>query len=272
YKIVEGLFRVLREKGVDLYFNTEIVEAKTSNGKIDALVDQNGQHWMADYYVINSDAAWFRGSVLKNPKYSEKKLDKMKWTMAPLTIYLGINQKLDKLQHHNYFLGNNFDQYAKGVFKNKVSFQKPYYYVNVQSKNNPEYAPEGKESLFILCPAPDLRFKPDYSDREQIAQNIIDDLSERTGYDLNAMIETKTILSPEHWGNMFNLYRGSGLGLAHDLSQIAWFRPANKDEHYSNTYYVGASTIPGTGLPMAVISSKLTVEKLLSDDRQLQKK
>jgi phytoene desaturase len=272
YKIVEGLFRVLREKGVDLYFNTEIVEAKTSNGKIDALVDQNGQHWMADYYVINSDAAWFRGSVLKNPKYSEKKLDKMKWTMAPLTIYLGINQKLDKLQHHNYFLGNNFDQYAKGVFKNKVSFQKPYYYVNVQSKNNPEYAPEGKESLFILCPAPDLRFKPDYSDREQIARNIIDDLSERTGYDLNAMIETKTILSPEHWGNMFNLYRGSGLGLAHDLSQIAWFRPANKDEHYSNTYYVGASTIPGTGLPMAVISSKLTVEKLLSDDRQLQKK
>jgi len=272
YKIVEGLFRVLREKGVDLYFNTEIVEAKTSNGKIDALVDQNGQHWMADYYVINSDAAWFRGSVLKNPKYSEKKLDKMKWTMAPLTIYLGINQKLDRLQHHNYFLGNNFDQYAKGVFKNKVSFQKPYYYVNVQSKNNPEYAPEGKESLFILCPAPDLRFKPDYSDREQIAQNIIDDLSERTGYDLNAMIETKTILSPEHWGNMFNLYRGSGLGLAHDLSQIAWFRPANKDEHYNNTYYVGASTIPGTGLPMAVISSKLTVEKLLSDDRQLQKK
>lgn len=272
YKIVEGLFRVLREKGVDLYFNTEIVEAKTSKGRIDALIDQNGQEWKADYYVINSDAAWFRGAVLKNPKYTEKKLDKMKWTMAPLTIYLGINQKLDRLQHHNYFLGNNFDQYAKGVFKNKVSFDKPYYYVNVQSKNNPDYAPDGKESLFILCPAPDLRFKPDYSDREAIAQNIIDDLSARTGYNLNEMIESKTILSPEHWGEMFNLYKGSGLGLAHDLNQIAWFRPANKDENYTNTYYVGASTIPGTGLPMAVISSKLTVEKLLKDDRKLQKK
>ncbi len=272
YKIVEGLFKVLREKQVDFYFNTEIVDAKTSEKSIDYLVDNEGRQWNADYYIINADAAWFRGAILKKSKYSEKKLDKMKWTMAPLTIYLGINQKLDKLKHHNYYLGNNFDQYAKGVFKNKVSFDKPYYYVNVQSKNNPDYAPQGKESLFILCPSPDLRFKPDYSDREQIAQNIIDDLSKRSGYDLNSMIESKTILSPEHWQNMFNLYKGSGLGLAHDLNQIAWFRPANKDEKYKNTYYTGASTIPGTGLPMAVISSKLTTERLLSDDRKISRK
>lgn len=272
YKIVEGLFRVLRERQVDFYFNTEIVKAVTTNDKIDYLVDQNGREWHADYYVINADAASFRGEILKKKQYSEKRLDKKKWTMAPLTIYLGLNGKVDKLQHHNYFLGNNFDQYAKGVFKNKVSFEKPYYYVNVPTKNNPEYAPEGKDSLFILCPSPDLRFKPDYSDRETIAQNIIDDLSERTGYNINSMIESKTVLSPEHWQNMFNLYKGSGLGLAHDLNQIAWFRPANHDEKYKNTFYVGASTIPGTGLPMAVISSKLTTEKLLTHDRTLSKK
>jgi phytoene desaturase len=272
YKIVEGLFKVLRERQVDFYFNTEIVYAKTTKNKIDYLVDQNGREWHADYYVINADAASFRGEILKNKKYSEKRLDKKKWTMAPLTIYLGLNGKVDKLQHHNYFLGNNFDQYAKGVFKNKVSFEKPYYYVNVPSKNNPEYAPEGKDSLFILCPSPDLRFKPDYSDRETIAQNIIDDLSERTGYDINSMIESKTVLSPEHWQNMFNLYKGSGLGLAHDLNQIAWFRPPNHDKKYKNTFYVGASTIPGTGLPMAVISSKLTTEKLLNYDRAVSKK
>ncbi len=196
----------------------------------------------------------------------------MKWTMAPLTIYLGLNGKLDKLQHHNYFLGNNFDQYAKGVFKNKVSFEKPYYYVNVQSKNNPEYAPEGKESLFILCPSPDLRFKPNWSDSEEIAKNIIDDLSSRTGYPINEMIISKTVLTPVHWGKMFNLYKGNGLGLAHDMNQIGWFRPHNHDEKFKNVFYTGASTIPGTGLPMAIISSKLTIEKLLKYDGNLQTK
>ncbi|MCF8360234.1 MAG: phytoene desaturase [Prolixibacteraceae bacterium] len=272
YKIVEGLYKVLRERGVDFYFNTEIVDAKKAKGKIEYLIDREGKTWKGDYYIVNADAAWFRGAILNRPRFSNKKLDKKKWTMAPLTIFLGINGKLDRLQHHNYFLGNNFDQYAKGVFKNKVSFQKPYYYVNVPSKNNPEYAPEGKESLFILCPSPDLRFKPDWNDREQIAQNIIDDLSERTGYDLNKMIESRTVLSPEHWEKMFNLYKGNGLGLAHDMNQIGWFRPGNKDEIFKNVYYTGASTIPGTGLPMAVISSKLTVERLIKDDKNIQKK
>jgi phytoene desaturase len=262
YRIVTGLVKVLEEKGVNIVYDTEIVQSETSGNELVALVDQHGNEWKADKYVINSDAAWFRGKVFNRNKFSEIKLDKMKWTMAPLTIYLGINGKLDRLEHHNYFLGNNFDQYAKGIFKNNVSFEKPYYYVNVQSKSTPGYAPEGKESLFILCPSPDLRFKPDWADRELIAQHIIDDLSERTGYPLNEMIESKTVLSPEHWGNMFNLYKGSGLGLAHDMKQIAWFRPHNKDEKFDNVFYVGASTVPGTGLPMAVISSKLVVDRI----------
>jgi phytoene desaturase len=61
---------------------------------------------------------------------------------------------------------------------------------------------------------------------------------------------------------MFNLYRGSGLGLAHNLMQIGYFRPKNKDEKFSNLFYVGASTAPGTGLPMCIISSKLVTEQI----------
>ena len=64
---------------------------------------------------------------------------------------------------------------------------------------------------------------------------------------------------------MFNLHRGSGLGLAHDLNQIGGFRPKNFDEKFQNLYYVGASTVPGTGLPMAVISSRLVTERILND-------
>ncbi|WP_026475103.1 phytoene desaturase family protein [Alkaliflexus imshenetskii] len=265
YKIVESLETTLKDKGVKFHFNTEITSTVQNKKTLTSLIDQTGKEWKADLFVINADAAWFRGKVLNRPKYNDQRLEKMKWTMAPLTIYLGIKGKLDNLEHHNYFLGNNFDEYAKGVFKNQVSFRKPYYYVNVPSRNNPDYAPEGHESLFILCPSPDRRFKPDWNDREEIAQNIIDDLSQRSGYNINEMIVSKTILSPEHWENMFNLYKGSGLGLAHDLNQIGWFRPANKDEKLNNVYYVGASTIPGTGLPMTIISSKLTTERILSD-------
>ncbi|MDD3011990.1 MAG: FAD-dependent oxidoreductase, partial [Bacteroidales bacterium] len=145
------------------------------------------------------------------------------------------------------------------------SLKQPYYYVNVTSRHNPEAAPEGHENLFILVPVPDLRFKPDWSDAEEIADNVIQDLSQRVGFDIPKHMVSRTVLAPPHWEKMLNLYRGSGLGLGHSLRQIGYWRPKNKDEKYNNLFYVGSSTVPGTGLPMAVISSKLCAERILHD-------
>jgi phytoene desaturase len=143
-----------------------------------------------------------------------------------------------------------------------VNPDKPYYYVNVSSKSNPDCAPDGCENLFILCPVPDMRYKPDWSDAEALADNILEDLSRRVGFDLKSNTLTRLVLPPDEWKNRLNLYKGSGLGLAHGLNQIGAFRPRNKDEEFDNVFYVGASTTPGTGLPMVVISSRLAMERI----------
>jgi len=263
YRIVDGLMQVLTQRGVKFHFNTEIVDYKQSNGEILGFIDKNGNNWNADVYVVNADAAWFRGAILKRKAFTEQKLDKLKWTLAPYTIYLGVNGNIDNLSVHNYFLGTNFKEYSSKIFKNQISLQKPYYYVNTASKANPEFAPAGSESIFILCPVPDLRYKSNWDDSEQLADTIITDLSERIDYDIKSNLKAKVIYNPTHWQRMFNLYKGSGLGLAHDLNQIAYFRPHNTDEKFKNLFYVGSSTAPGTGLPMAVISSKLTTQQIV---------
>lgn len=269
YKIVEGLLPELEKRGVIIHYNTEITGFSEENGKISSFTDRSGKEWKADQFVVNADAAWFRGAILKRAEFSEKKLDAKKWTLAPLTIYLGLDCKVPKMYHHNYFLRRNFKEYAGKIFKNRIKLDKPYYYVNIQSMHNPEYAPKGKECIFILCPVPDLRFKPNWSDDQEIANSIIQDLSNRTGFDFHQHTEVKVVLNPEHWQNMFGLYRGSGLGLAHDLNQVGGFRPKNKDEKFSNLYYVGASTVPGTGLPMTVIGSRLVTERIQKDNGNL---
>jgi len=265
YKIVEELIKILEDRGVKLVYNTEVVSVNNSNGCLNSLLDRNGKTWQADIFISNSDAASFRGQVLGRSKFSELKLDKMDWTLAPFTIYLGVKGKIDSLQHHNYFLGSNFRGYADKIFTSSIIPQKPYYYVNVSSKSNPDCAPEGCENIFILCPVPDRRYKKNWDDKEEVANNIISDLSKRTGFDIEANTIVKQIFSPVEWENMFNLYRGSGLGLAHGIMQVGAFRPKNKDEKFSNLYYVGASTTPGTGLPMVIISSKLVTERIMND-------
>ena len=265
YRIVEELQKILINRGVKFHFNTEITSVQSNDGKINSFLDSNGKEWKADIYISNSDAAAFRGKILKRKKFSTEKLDKKHWTLAPFTIYLGVKGKVDNLHHHNYFLGNNFKQYADNIFKLSVNPEKPYYYVNASSKSNPDCAPEGCENLFILCPVPDRRYKNDWSDREELAETILKDMSERLGFDLIGNRISQTIYAPDDWENMFNLYQGSGLGLAHGLNQVAALRPKNKDEEFNNLYYVGASTVPGTGLPIVVIGSKLVTERILKD-------
>ena len=114
-----------------------------------------------------------------------------------------------------------------------------------------------------MCPVPNLLFKKNWDDRDKIVDSIIHDFSNRIGQDIMPDIISKTIYTPEDWQSQFNLYKGSGLGLSHTMGQIGAFRPKNWDEKFKNTFYVGASTIPGAGLPMAIISSKLVTERVV---------
>ncbi|MFQ3579008.1 MAG: phytoene desaturase family protein [Bacteroidales bacterium] len=263
YKIVETLVKELQKRNIPIHYNTEIVGFETTEtGKLKSLTDANNQQWTADAFVINADAAVFRGKVFERKEYSPQKLDKKQWTMGYLTMYIGLSVKLEHIDHHNYFIGNNFFDYASDIYKNPSKLQKPYYYVNVLSKNNPDCAPQGCETLFFVCPVPDLRYKPNWDDRDEIVDSIIADFSVRIKQDIGSKIISKNIFTPLEWQNTFNLHRGSGLGLSHSLFQIGALRPKNFDEIFKNVFYVGASTVPGAGIPMSIISSQLATQRV----------
>jgi phytoene desaturase len=262
YKIIEGFVEELKKENVKITYNTEIVGFESRGNRLEYLIDHRGSKWTSDVILVNGDAAVFRSSVLNCPKYAPKKLDKMNWTMGYLTFYIGLKCKLPQVNHHNYYLGSNFESYANNILKNTDTLQNAYYYVNVLSKHNRECAPEGCESLFFVCPVPNLLYKPDWDDKDAIVDSIIANFSKRINLNIAPHIISKTIYTPVDWQNRFNLYRGSGLGLSHNLSQIGAFRPANFDEKFKNVFYVGASTTPGAGLPMAIISSKLAFERI----------
>lgn len=263
YRIVEGLVREADKAGIRIHYNVTITGFESDGKRNRAFTDTTGKRWEADIFVVNADAAMFRGRVFQRKAFTDSRLDRMQWTLAPFTMYLGVKGRMENIHHHNYFLGErDYADYSNGIFRNKVSLEKPYYYVNANAIFNPQSAPEGCENLFILVPVPDLRFKPDWSDREHIADAVISDLSARTGHNIEANLLTRVVLDPVDWQNMFGLYRGSGLGLGHKMTQVGGFRPSNKDEIFSNVWYTGASTVPGTGLPMVIISSKLTVQRI----------
>src|SRR6056297_1570275 len=61
YKIVEGLVREIEKQDIKIHYNTEITGYHETNGKLEYLTDSNGEQWEADMFLVNADAAWFRG-------------------------------------------------------------------------------------------------------------------------------------------------------------------------------------------------------------------
>ena len=63
----------------------------------------------------------------------------------------------------------------------------------------------------------------------------------------------------------YNAFRGNAYGLANTLTQTALFKPKMRDKKISNLYYCGHFTVPGPGLPPAIISGKIVATQIKKD-------
>lgn len=97
-------------------------------------------------------------------------------------------------------------------------------------------------------------------------QAVIDVISERLGVEnFGDLIESEEVNTPATWRDRFGLWKGSALGLTHSIFQVVWFRPSNQHRLFKNLYFVGASTHPGTGVPV-ILSGARALSKVICAD------
>ena len=184
----------LKKENVKIKYNTKIVDFIGNDKRLDYLIDSKGNKWISDVILVNGDVAVFRSKIFKRKECSIERLEKMSWTMGYLTFYIGFKCKLPQVNQHNNYLGSNFEEYANNIMQNPDTLQKPYYYVNVVSKYNLECAPLGCESLFFVCPVPNLLHKPNWEDRDAIVDSIIAHFSNRIDKDIAPEYNIKNYL------------------------------------------------------------------------------
>ncbi len=83
--------------------------------------------------------------------------------------------------------------------------------------------------------------------------------------DLKEHIKFEIVYQPQVWKERFNLEKGAAFGLSHNFWQVGYLRPQNRHKQYKNLYFTGASTHPGTGLPIVLLSARLTTERILKE-------
>jgi phytoene desaturase len=136
----------------------------------------------------------------------------------------------------------------------------PSIMVGCASVDDPTLAPDGGTTIYALEPVPNLDGKIDWS---RHGTRIRDELRGRVaalGYATDDVVVERWF-DPLDW-EAAGLERGTPFSLAHTFRQTGPFRPSNVDRRVPGLFFVGASTLPGVGVPMVLVSGRLTAARV----------
>ena len=259
YSVILAMEQLAKELGVTIHTNANIEKIEVANGKAVGL-KVNGETISAD--VVLSGADYHHTETLLDEKhraYSEKYWDKKTFAPSSLLFYVGLDKKVANVEHHSLFFDVDFDVHAQDIYDTPKWPENPLFYASFPSKTDSNSAPEGKEAAIFLIPiAPGLEDTPEL--RETYFEKIITRLEKLTQQEIKNNIIFKESFCVNDFIKDYNSYKGNAYGLANTLLQTAFLRPKLKSKKVESLYFTGQLTVPGPGVPPALISGKLVAD------------
>ncbi|GGG57837.1 phytoene dehydrogenase [Croceivirga lutea] len=259
YQIVEAMKALGQELGVIFNTNSPVNKINVTNGKVSGIRVNNQD---ISFDIVISGADYHHSETLLNQEFrqfSEKYWEKKTYAPSSLLFYVGFNKKLTNIEHHNLFFDTDFTKHSQEIYDEPAWPEKPLFYANFPSNTDEGMAPENCEAGFFLIPiAPGLEDTQEL--RNQYFDIIISRLEQRTNQKVKENILFTESFCVNDFIEQYNSYKGNAYGMANTLSQTAFLRPGLKSKKVKDLYFTGQLTVPGPGVPPALISGKLVAD------------
>jgi phytoene desaturase len=261
-RIVEGMCQLATALGVRFRFDEVVQELTIANNRVSA-VRTGRDCYIADTVIAACDyhhAESLLPAEFRN--YPERYWERRDMAPSSLLYFVGVDRKLDTLQHHNLFFDAPFEAHAEALYTHPAWPEEPLMYVCVPSRTDASVAPEGSENLFILIPsAPGLEDRPEL--REKYFRIACERIQQRCGVDIRPHIRYQRSFAGSDFQSEYSAYKGNAYGLANTLRQTAILKPSLRNRKLRNLIYAGQLTVPGPGVPPALISGELAAAQAL---------
>jgi len=261
--VIKAMEKVCVDLGVKIFTEQAVKKINIRNSKVYS-ISTIEKEIETDYLIASADYAHVEDKLLekKYRNYSSKYWEKKSFSPSSLLFYLGVSEKLEKLEHHTLFFDEDIEQHSDDIYENPIWPKKPLFYTCCPSKTDSKVAPKGKENLFILMPIA-AGIKDTKQTREKYFEIIMNRLEKFCNLDIRKNIEYKKSYCINDFVQDYNSYKGNAYGLANTLMQTANLKPKIKNKKVKNLFYTGQLTVPGPGVPPSIISGQLVAEQII---------
>ncbi len=267
FKIAKGMESLAREKGVQFHFNAAVTSLVIKKGDVHTVeFVQNGKQMIMEADVIVGAGDYHHVETLlpeSSRSYSEKYWNERLMAPSCLLYYVGLNKKLKSVPHHSLFFDVDFDVHGKEIYNDPKWPEEPLFYVCTPSVTDDKVAPDGNENLFFLIPVAAGLEGDSEALRKKYFDKIVKRFEEQTGETIKENIIYYRSYSVSDFKDDYNAFKGNAYGLANTLMQTALLKPSMKSKKVKNLFYTGQLTVPGPGVPPAIISGQVVAKQVL---------
>ena len=257
YSITEAVYNLAQRLGVKFHFNTKVDEILVERQQVVGL-RCGEQRLNYDQVVSNMDIFFTYDQLLPQQPQPKRILAQEKSTSA-LIFYWGIQRKFPELNCHNILFSEDYPAEFAALERGEM-FHDPTVYINKTSHLVREDAPSGKENWFVMINAPCDRGQDCDTLAQQTRERTLRKIQKILQVDVAALIEEEFVLRPPEIQTRTGSHLGSLYGTSSNNRMAAFMRHPNFSRRITNLHFVGGSVHPGGGIPLCLLSAKITAD------------
>ncbi len=255
----DSLAATAADAGVRFHYGQPVTELERAGGRVVAVRTGAGQRIACDAVVLTTELPQTYSLLGRRPRRPLP----LRASPSAVVVHVGCRSMPSDTAHHTILFGSAWDHTFTDIIRDGQLMRDPSLLVTRPTASDPALAPAGRDLLYVLAPAPNLlRGSIDWSKTgDDYAEEMVDTVEHRLLPGLRDDARILHVTNPADWARQ-GMAAGSPFALAHTFGQTGPFRPANTVRGVSNAVLAGSSTVPGVGVPTALISGRLAAERI----------
>lgn len=255
----DALAAAAADAGVRFCYGATVTALERTGGRVSAVVTDQSVRIACDAVVLTTELPQTYALLGRTPRRPVR----LRPSPSAVVAHLGCPTVAPETAHHTILFGEAWDQTFTDIVDDGQLMRDPSLLVTRPTASDPTLAPEGRDLLYVLAPAPNLdRGTIDWASAggayvEDMISHVADRMLPGLPHDATLL----DVVTPADWARQ-GMAAGSPFALAHTFGQTGPFRPGNMVRGIDNAVLAGSSTVPGVGVPTTLISGRLAADRV----------